>query len=112
MREVPPSRGCTARKSKTTVQLSCSAVPKNDKTRNMVLSLESEQQMSNRKTTIQTTSRHDLVMAAYKEAEAEYPDEEVQDAVLAAIPGLTLQDLWDHLFVDGLLTLYARRTRH
>jgi hypothetical protein len=51
-------------------------------------------------------------MAAFKKAQAECPADEVDDEVLAAIPGLTLQDLSDHLLVDWLLHLYATHTRH
>jgi hypothetical protein len=69
--------------------------------------------MSNsNKTAIQTTDRHNLVIAGFKKAEAECPADEVFDEVLAAIPGLTLQDLNDHLVVDWLWRHYATLTRH
>ncbi len=68
--------------------------------------------MSNGKTAIQTTDRHALVIAAFKKARAECAAEEVLDEVVAAVPGLTLQDLNDHLLVDWIEHLYATLTRH
>ena len=68
--------------------------------------------MSNSKTAQRTTDRHDQVMAAFNRALAECPADEVFDDVLAAIPGLTDQDLNDHLLVDWLERQYAALTRH
>ena len=56
--------------------------------------------------------RHDQVIAAFKKAVAECPADEVFDEVLAAIPGLTDQDLNDHLLVDWIHRQYAARNRH
>jgi hypothetical protein len=61
---------------------------------------------------MQETNRHDQVMAAFNKAIAECAAEEVLDEVVDAVPGLTLQDLNDHLLVDWLKHLYATLTRH
>jgi hypothetical protein len=64
--------------------------------------------MSNSK----TATRHALVIAAFEKALAECAAEEVLDEVVAAVPGLTLQDLNDHLLVDWIEKRYATLTRH